>query len=204
MPRLGTGLPLPRLTVRDATAEAVAGIVQRPGRAGLTMLGTVLGVGAFVAVLGLTATGAGQISRQFSVLEDTTVTVADNGPANDVAAPGTYPAIGFPPDADAIADHIRGVAAGGCLVAVPAPGEDGPGGLRQSGAGHRDPRRSPDGHRHQDRRRGGGVTGDRRRRTADRSAPAGCDAAAKPAEAAGRGERRPGWPVPDPRADQPA
>src|SRR5206468_1142666 len=83
----------------------------RPGRAGLTMLGTVLGVGAFVAVLGLTATGAGQISRQFSVLEDTTVTVADNGPANDVAAPGTYPAIGFPPDADAIADHLRGVAA---------------------------------------------------------------------------------------------
>jgi hypothetical protein len=41
-----------------ATAEAVAGIVQRPGRSVLTMLGTILGVGAFVAVLGLTATGA--------------------------------------------------------------------------------------------------------------------------------------------------
>ena len=68
MLRPGAGLPLPRLTVRDAAAEAVAGIVQRPGRAGLTMLGTVLGVGAFVAVLGLTATGAGQISRQFTVL----------------------------------------------------------------------------------------------------------------------------------------
>ncbi len=51
-----TGLPSPRLTARDAAAEAVAGIVQRPGRAVLTMLGTVLGVGAFVAVLGLTAT----------------------------------------------------------------------------------------------------------------------------------------------------
>ena len=61
MPRSRTSLPRgwprPRLTVRDATAEAVAGIVQRPGRAALTMLGTVLGVGAFVAVLGLTATG---------------------------------------------------------------------------------------------------------------------------------------------------
>src|SRR5689334_23911502 len=91
MPKPGAGLPLPRLTVRDAAAEAVAGIVQRPGRSGLTMLGTVLGVGAFVAVLGLTATGAGQISRQFTVLEDTTVTVAGNGPANDVAPPGTYP-----------------------------------------------------------------------------------------------------------------
>ena len=60
------------------------------------MLGTILGVGAFVAVLGLTATGAGQISRQFTVLEDTTVTVEDNGPANNVAPPGTNPAIGFP------------------------------------------------------------------------------------------------------------
>ena len=107
------GLPSPRLTARDATAEAVAGIVQRPGRAGLTMLGTVLGVGAFVAVLGLTATGAGQISRQFTVLEDTTVTVEDNGPANNVAPPGTNPAIGFPANADAIADHIHGVVAAG-------------------------------------------------------------------------------------------
>src|SRR5579863_6593010 len=111
MPRPGAGLPPPRLSARDAAAEAVAGIVQRPGRSGLTMLGTVLGVGAFVAVLGLTATGAGQISHQFSVLEDTTVTVADNGPANDTAQPGTYPPMGFPAHADAIADHIRGVAA---------------------------------------------------------------------------------------------
>ena len=113
MPRLGTGLPLPRLTVRDATAEAVAGIVQRPGRAGLTMLGTVLGVGAFVAVLGMTATGAGQISHQFTVLQDTTVTVEDNGPANDVTPPDANPAIGFPADADAVARHINGVTAAG-------------------------------------------------------------------------------------------
>ena len=121
MPRPGAGLPPPRLSVRDATAEAVAGIVQRPGRSGLTMLGTVLGVGAFVAVLGLTATGAGQISRQFSVLEDTTVTVADNGPANDVAPPGTYPAPGFPAGADAIADHIHGVVAAGVWWPVALP-----------------------------------------------------------------------------------
>ena len=68
MGRRPTGLPRPRLAARDAAAEAVAGIVQRPGRAALTMLGTVLGVGAFVAVLGMTATGAGQISHQFTVL----------------------------------------------------------------------------------------------------------------------------------------
>ena len=121
MPRPGPGLPSPRLTVRDAAAEAVAGIVQRPGRSGLTMLGTVLGVGAFVAVLGLTATGAGQISRQFSVLEDTTVTVSDNGPANDVAPPGTYPPIGFPADADQVAEHIKGVVAAGVWWPVALP-----------------------------------------------------------------------------------
>src|ERR1039458_10865053 len=97
MRRSRTGLPASRLTARDAIAEAVAGIVQRPGRAGLTMLGTVLGVGAFVAVLGLTATGAGQISHQFTVLEDTTVTVEDNGPANNVAPPRTNPAPPVPP-----------------------------------------------------------------------------------------------------------
>ena len=107
--------------MRDAAAEAVAGIVQRPGRAVLTMLGTVLGVGAFVAVLGLTATGAGQISRQFTVLEDTTVTVEDNGPANNVAAPGTNPSIGFPADADVVADHINGVAAAGVWWPVSLP-----------------------------------------------------------------------------------
>src|ERR1700751_6224872 len=98
MLRSATGLPWPGRAARAPAAEAVAGIVQRPGRSVLTMLGTVLGVGAFVAVLGLTATGAGQISRQFSVLEDTTVTVADNGPANDVAPPGSYPAPAFPAD----------------------------------------------------------------------------------------------------------
>src|ERR1700735_2072139 len=103
MARPGAGLPSPRLTVRDAAGEAGAGSVQRPGRSALTMLGTVLGVGAFVGVLGLTATGAGQISRQFTVLEDTTVSVADNGPADNVAAPGTNPPIGFPAGADAIA-----------------------------------------------------------------------------------------------------
>ena len=121
MPRSATELPSPRLTTRDAAAEAVAGIVQRPGRSVLTMLGTVLGVGAFVAVLGLTATGAGQISRQFTVLEDTTVTVEDNGPVNNVAAPGTNPAIGFPADADAVADHINGVAGAGVWWPVSLP-----------------------------------------------------------------------------------
>jgi putative ABC transport system permease protein len=115
------GVPVSRLAARDASAEAVAGIVQRPGRAALTMLGTILGVGAFVAVLGLTATAAGQISKAFTVREDTTVTVQDNGPAEDVSAPGTNPAIGFPAGADAIAGHIGGVVAAGVWWPVVLP-----------------------------------------------------------------------------------
>ncbi len=82
---------MPRLAARDAAAEAVAGIVQRPGRAVLTMLGTVLGVGAFVAVLGLTATGAGEISRQFTVLEDTTVTRGGQRPRQQCRGPRHQP-----------------------------------------------------------------------------------------------------------------
>jgi putative ABC transport system permease protein len=121
LPGQAAGLPRPRLAARDAAAEAVAGIVQRPGRAALTMLGTVLGVGAFVAVLGMTATGAGQISRQFTVLQDTTVTVQDNGPANDVAPPGANPPVGFPADADAVARRINGVTAAGLWWPVALP-----------------------------------------------------------------------------------
>ena len=121
MPSSRTGLPAPRLSARDAAAEAVAGIVQRPGRAVLTMLGTVLGVGAFVGVLGLTATGAGQISHQFTILQQTTVTVEDNGPANNVAPPNTNPPIGFPANADTVANHIKGVVAAGVWWPVSLP-----------------------------------------------------------------------------------
>ena len=116
-----TDIPVSRLAARDASAEAVAGIVQRPGRSALTMLGTVLGVGAFVTVLGLTATAAGQVSRQFTVLDATTVTVEDNGPADDTSTPGTNPSIGFPADADAVAGHIDGVVAAGVWWPVSLP-----------------------------------------------------------------------------------
>ncbi len=115
-----TGLPAPRLAGRDAAAEAVAGIVQRPGRTALTMLGTILGVGAFVAVLGLTATSAGQISRQFTLLEDTTVIVADNGGLTPL---GANPPIGFPADASQIADRINGVTAAGVWWPVSLPAD---------------------------------------------------------------------------------
>jgi hypothetical protein len=97
-----------RLSLSDLAAESLAGILQRPGRSALTMFGTVLGIGTFVAVLGLSATANGQIGKQFTVLDATQVTVTDSG-----AAHATTPVIDFPAAADADAQRIHGVIAAG-------------------------------------------------------------------------------------------
>ncbi|MGI5458853.1 ABC transporter permease [Streptomyces sp. CA-249302] len=105
-------VPPTRLHARDLLTEALTGLLQRPGRSVLTMLGTVLGVWAFVAVLGLTSTATGQIGKSFSLLEETTVTVDD-------AAPGSGQATSFPADADARLRELNGVVAGGPWWPVP-------------------------------------------------------------------------------------
>ena len=107
-----------RFKARDLLDEALTGLIQRPGRSVLTMLGTVLGVGAFVAVLGLTSTATGQIGKSFSVLQDTTVTV------NDVGAQSTgdtTPSTGldFPQNSDARLERLSGVIAAGVWWTVP-------------------------------------------------------------------------------------
>lgn len=91
----------PRLRRADLFGEALAGVMQRPARSALTMLGTVLGVGAFVAILGFTETASAQISSSFNVLEATTVTVS---------APTNY---AFSADADHAVDGIHGVRSAG-------------------------------------------------------------------------------------------
>ncbi|MFG3050986.1 ABC transporter permease [Kitasatospora sp. NPDC048239] len=110
--------PPSRLRVRDLCSEALSGVLQRPGRSVLTMLGTVLGIGAFVAVLGLTATASGQIGEQFSLTRATTVHVSDR-PATEGVAPGANPPTHFPEDADRRLAGIDGVRAGGVWWAVP-------------------------------------------------------------------------------------
>jgi len=64
-----------RLTPRDLLAESTAGLLQRPGRSVLTMLGTLLGIGSFVAVLGITASAGAQIDKRFTALAATEVRV---------------------------------------------------------------------------------------------------------------------------------
>jgi putative ABC transport system permease protein len=104
-----------RLSVRDLAAEALAGLAQRPSRSIMTMLGTVLGIGAFVAILGFTATAQGQISKQFSILSATQVSVTDIGP------PSGGP-ISFPAGSAALAMRIRGVTAAGVYWEVSGSG----------------------------------------------------------------------------------
>jgi putative ABC transport system permease protein len=111
--RWETGVSRSRLRWSDLAAEAVAGITQRPGRAAMTMLGTVLGVGAFVAVLGFTSTASAQVNGQFNALTATTVTVTDAA-AQQAGDEGASSApLNFPPDADQRIDRLNGVVAAG-------------------------------------------------------------------------------------------
>ncbi|WP_084718721.1 ABC transporter permease [Streptacidiphilus carbonis] len=114
-----SAVPHSRLSLVDLLAEALSGLIQRPGRSTLTLLGTVLGVGAFVAVLGLTSTAAGQIGHSFSLLQDTTVNVADVGPPPAAEADTNRGPMDFPADADARVGRLNGALAAG--VYWPAP-----------------------------------------------------------------------------------
>lgn len=126
-----------RLPLPDLVAEALAGVLQRPGRSALTALGTLIGVATFVTVLGLTATAGGQISARFTALSATEVTVEDT--STDPVVDGAP----FPQDATGRLTAIDGVvhagawwSAGERLASAlpPAAGADGRGAAAGSGA----------------------------------------------------------------------
>lgn len=97
----------------DLRSEVLAGVLQRPGRAALTTLGTGLGIAALVSVLGLTTTVGGQISKRFDALVATEVLVEDTGGEEGEQAP-----MSFPPDADARVAALNGVRSGGVAWTV--------------------------------------------------------------------------------------
>lgn len=106
----------PRMGIVDLLDEALSGILQRPGRSVLTAVGTILGVGAFVAVLGLTATAGGAINAHFDARAATEVTV------EEVLIPGQEePDPVFPADSDRLIAKVNGVTAGGVLAPVRLP-----------------------------------------------------------------------------------
>lgn len=102
-----------RLTWRDTISEAVAAITQRPVRTLLTALGTILGVGAFVATNGLAETARAQVSSRFDALKATEVRIQDANPD------GTNP---FPDDVTQRLAALNGVNHAGLYYTVPDNG----------------------------------------------------------------------------------
>lgn len=102
-----SGTLVSRVHALQLLAEAIAGILQRPGRSALTALGTVLGIGSFVAVLGITTTANSQISQRFNALSSTQVSVEQQ--TEDAFLDVTD----FPDDAEERISALKGSAASG-------------------------------------------------------------------------------------------
>jgi ABC-type antimicrobial peptide transport system permease subunit len=100
-------------------AEALASLLARPGRAVLTALGTVLGVAALVATLGLSKTAGNQIVGRFDELAATDIVVTPK--AGRAGAPGASDVI--PWDAEARVVRLNGVKAVGTLSDVDLKGQ---------------------------------------------------------------------------------
>jgi putative ABC transport system permease protein len=106
--------PPPRLPPRELVREAAAGLLARPARVALTVLGTVIGVGALVATLGLSKTAGNQIVGRFSEIAATDVVVT---PVPG-ALGGSAAREAIPWDAQARLLRLNGVAAAGTLSDV--------------------------------------------------------------------------------------
>jgi macrolide transport system ATP-binding/permease protein len=108
----------PRLPVRDLLGEAAAGLLARPGRVALTVLGTVVGIAALVATLGLSKTAGNQIVGRFNEVAATDVVVTPVPGALGGSAAATV----IPWDAEARLRRLNGVAAAGTLAEVDVRG----------------------------------------------------------------------------------
>ena len=110
----------PRFAFRDLVSESVAGMLSRPGRTTLTALGTVLGIAALVATLGLANTAGNQIVAHFDALAATTVSVENQregfffGPNSATSA--------IPWDAEERLSRLNGVVSAGTMSRVQVEG----------------------------------------------------------------------------------
>ena len=100
-----------------SSREALAGLLARPARVALTVLGTVIGVGALVATLGLSKTAGNQIVGRFDALAATDIVVSPSAARRAAPAPRVLPW-----DAEARLQRLNGVAAAGTLADVDVRG----------------------------------------------------------------------------------
>jgi ABC-type lipoprotein release transport system permease subunit len=105
---------------RDLVSEAAAGLMARPARVALTVLGTVIGVAALVATLGLSKTAGNQIVGRFDAVAATDVVVTPV-PAAQRSGGGAVNVI--PWDAESRLRRLNGVAEAGTLAEVNVRGE---------------------------------------------------------------------------------
>jgi putative ABC transport system permease protein len=111
--------PADRFRFTDLLGEATADIGSRPGRLVMTIIGTVLGITALVATIGLAQTAAGQIARQFDANAVTQLVVtpetASTGGGTTVAATA------LPWDAVPRLERLAGIESAALLAEVPLP-----------------------------------------------------------------------------------
>jgi len=120
MPVNGEEVAPAKMSLRDLAAEAVAGIFARPGRTVLTVLGTVLGIGALVATLGVAKTAGNQIVGRFDELAATSVVVTNE--QGFFFGPGGDSRIEIPADAESRLLRLNGVTAAGSFGSVEVGG----------------------------------------------------------------------------------
>ena len=107
----------PHLPLRDLLAEAGSGLMARPARVALTVLGTVVGVAALVATLGLSKTASNQIVGRFDAVASTDIVVS---PARRGA---TTAASVLPFRVEDRLQRLNGVVAAGSLSDVDVGGQ---------------------------------------------------------------------------------
>src|SRR4051812_35812076 len=106
-----------RIRSRDLAAEALAGLIARPARVVLTVLGTVIGVGALVATLGLSKTASSQIVGHFDAVSATDIVITPSTKAG-----GTGAAV-LPWDSETRLKRLNGVVAAGTISDVDVRGQ---------------------------------------------------------------------------------
>jgi ABC-type antimicrobial peptide transport system permease subunit len=109
----------PRLHSQDLISEALASLTARPGRAVLTALGTVMGVAALVATLGLSKTAGNQIVGRFDALAATDIVVTPKAAAGGRATGASV----LPWDAEQRVTRLNGVVSAGTLSDVDLRGD---------------------------------------------------------------------------------
>lgn len=111
----------PRLTFRDLISEATTSLLIRPGRTVLTVLGTVLGVGALVATLGVARTAGNQFVTHFDALAATAITVNERSEGWGWYGPMELAGI-LPWDGEDRLTRLNGVVAAGTMSTVKLEG----------------------------------------------------------------------------------